>query len=106
ERAAPASAYDPASAYNNVASEMREMREDLRHQMSTGLHREFAALRGEIERALKSSTPASQTADLNAEFERLSSMMHRLSEESEDRQAHQLRLEREDMKKALALLAR
>lgn len=98
ERAAP--------AYGDVAGGMHELREDLRQQISAELHSEFAALTGEIGRALKNSAPASQTADLNAEFERLSAMMHRLSEQSDDRQAHMLRLEREDMKKALDLLAR
>jgi len=95
-------------SYAGIADEMQALREELRHQMSAGLHREFVALKGEIERALKTPAPApaGHAAELGAEFERLSSMMHRLSEESDGRQAHLLRLEMEDMKKALGQLAR
>ena len=95
-----------AQPHSAIAGEMQALREELRQQMNAGLRREFAALRGEIERALASSAPRGQAAELGAEFERLSSMIHRLSEESDDRQAQMLRLEMEEMKRALGQLAR
>lgn len=98
---------DPrAQAQSAVAGEMQALREELRQQMNAGLRREFAALRGEIERALGSTAPRGHAAELGAEFERLSSMIHRLSGESDDRQTQILRLEMEEMKRALGQLAR
>ena len=93
-------------AYAGIATEMQALREELRSQMGAGLNREFTALKGEIERALRTPAATGHAAELGAEFERLSAMMHRLSEESDGRQAHLLRLEMEDMKKALGQLAR
>ncbi|MCO5146618.1 MAG: peptidoglycan-binding protein [Aquamicrobium sp.] len=89
-----------------VSGEMRALREELHGEMTAGLRREFAALKGDIERALRSAPPAGQAAELGAEFERLSSMIHRLSNPGEDRQVHLLRTEMEEMKKALGHLAR
>lgn len=89
-----------------VADELGALREDLRQQMSTGLRREFAALKGEIDRALQASAPSAQAAELGEEFERLSGMIHKLAERSDDRQINLLRLEMEQVKAALGKLAR
>ncbi len=89
-----------------VSGEMRALREELHGEMTAGLRREFAALKGDIERALRSAPPAGQAAELGAEFERLSAMIHRISNPGEDRQVHLLRTEMEEMKKALGHLAR
>lgn len=89
-----------------LANELGALREELRQQMGSGLRREFAALRGEIERALDKSDGVHQAAELSAEFERLSGMIHKLAEQSDDRQIDGLRAEMEEVKRALGKLAR
>src|SRR5690606_20101370 len=102
--------FHPASQQDHrfprVADELGALREELRQQMGSGLRREFAALRGEIERALDKSDGVHQAAELGAEFERLSGMIHKLAEQSDDRQIDGLRLEMEEVKRALGKLAR
>ena len=93
-------------ATSDLTAELNALRSDLRDQMGTGLRREFAALRQEIEDALQRSGPVGQTAELRAEFERLSGMIHKLAEQSDDRQVNMLRLEMEQVKHALGKLAR
>ena len=90
----------------DLSSELNALRRDLRDQMGSGLRHEFTALKQEIEDALQRSGPASQTADLRAEFERLSGMIHKLAEQSDDRQVNMRRLEMEQVKNALGKLAR
>lgn len=90
----------------DLSSELSALRRDLRDQMGSGLRREFTALKKEIEDALQRSGSASQTADLRTEFERLSGMIHKLAEQSDDRQVNMLRLEMEQVKNALGKLAR
>ena len=90
----------------DLSSELNALRRDLRDQMGSGLRREFTALKQEIEDAMQRSGPLGQTADLSAEFERLSGMIHKLAEQSDDRQVNMLRLEMEQVKNALGKLAR
>ncbi len=97
------------AARPHLAGEMQALRDELRNQMSTGLRHEFATLKADIERALRAAAPATaagQASELGAEFERLSSMIHRVANSDDDHQIHLLRMEMESMKKALGQLAR
>ncbi len=87
-------------------SELNALREELHHQMSTGLRREFGRLREDIEKALHSAAPAAQVAELGVEFERLAAMIHKFAQRTDDRQLNVLRLEMEEVKNALGKLAR
>ncbi|RWM54257.1 peptidoglycan-binding protein [Mesorhizobium sp.] len=96
-----------------IAGELRGLREELRHQMTAGLQREFEALRKDIERAFQASAqPGGQSAggkgsaELGVEFERLSGAIKTLAEKSDDRSVSMLRLELEQVKAALDTLAR
>src|SRR5690606_32535167 len=89
-----------------MVDELRSLREEVRTQMTTGLRREFAALRDEIEHALRGSGNSQNAAERRAEFERLSGMIHRLAEQSDDRHINLLRQEMEEVKGALGKLAR
>ncbi len=90
-----------------IAGELRGLREELRHQMTAGLQREFDALREDIERAFRSSGQSSKgSAELGVEFERLSGAIQTLAEKSDDRGINLLRLELEQVKGALDTLAR
>ena len=89
-----------------IAGELRGLRDELRHQMTTGLHREFEALRRDIERANQSDATAKDSAQLGVELERLSGTIQALAEKSDDRSVNMLRLELEQVKAAVDNLAR
>ena len=97
---------DGVAMAGKIATELRGLREELRHQMTVGLHREFEALRKDIERAYQAAPSAKDSAELGLEFERLSGAIHALAEKSDDRSVNMLRLELEQVKSALDTLAR
>ncbi|AZO41218.1 peptidoglycan-binding protein [Mesorhizobium sp. M7D.F.Ca.US.005.01.1.1] len=101
---------DGVAMVGKIAGELRGMREELRHQMTSGLQREFEALRKDIERAFQSGArpgaSAKGSAELGLEFERLSGAIQTLAEKSDDRSVNMLRLELEQVKAALETLAR
>ncbi|AZN97826.1 peptidoglycan-binding protein [Mesorhizobium sp. M9A.F.Ca.ET.002.03.1.2] len=104
---------DGVAVVGKIAGELRGLREELRHQMTAGLQREFEALRRDIERAFQASAqPGGQSggskgsAELGVEFERLSGAIQTLAEKSDDRSVNMLRLELEQVKAALDTLAR
>ncbi|MBZ9796725.1 peptidoglycan-binding protein [Mesorhizobium sp. ES1-4] len=101
---------DSVAMVGKIAGELRGMREELRHQVTSGLQREFDALRMDIDRAFQSNAKAGTagkgSAELGVEFERLSGAIKSLSEKSDDRSVNLLRLELEQVKAALDTLAR
>ncbi|PTE07191.1 peptidoglycan-binding protein [Mesorhizobium helmanticense] len=104
---------DGVAVVGKIAGELRGLREELRHQMTVGLQREFEALRKDIERAFQASAqPGGRSgggkgsAELGVEFERLSGAIQTLAEKSDDRSVNMLRLELEQVKAALDTLAR
>ena len=97
---------DGVAAVGKIAGELRGLREELRHQMTAGIHREFEALRADITRAAKSGPSARDSAELGLEFERLSGSIQMLADKSDDKNINMLRLELEQVKAALDVLAR
>ncbi|CAH2397959.1 peptidoglycan-binding protein [Mesorhizobium ventifaucium] len=104
---------DGVAAVGKIAGELRGLREELRHQMTAGLQREFEALRKDIEQAFQASTQpgglsagGKGSAELGVEFERLSGAIQSLAEKSDDRSVNMLRLDLEQVKAALDTLAR
>ncbi|RWA61771.1 peptidoglycan-binding protein [Mesorhizobium sp.] len=98
---------DSVAVVGKIAGELRGLREELRHQMTAGLKREFDALRQDIERAFQANGQAGKgSAELGLEFERLSGAIQTLAEKSDDRSVNLLRLELEQVKGALDTLAR
>ena len=97
---------DSIAAVGKIAGELKGMREELRQQMTTGLAREFDALRKDIQRAYSSPLAAKNGPELGAEFERLSGAIQSLSEKSDDKNLKLLRLELEQVRGALDTLAR
>jgi len=102
---------DGVAMVGKIAVELRGLREELRHQMTAGLQREFDALRQDIDRASRAGSrpdaqPGKGSAELGLEFERLSGAIQALSEKSDDRSVNLLRLELEQVKSALDTLAR
>ena len=98
---------DSVAVVGKIAGELRGLREELRHQMTAGLKREFDALRQDIERAFQANGQSGKgSAELGLEFERLSGAIQTLAEKSDDRSVNMLRLELEQVKTALDTLAR
>ncbi|TIV53088.1 MAG: peptidoglycan-binding protein, partial [Mesorhizobium sp.] len=102
---------DSVAMVGKIAVELRGLREELRHQMTAGLQREFEAFRQDIDRALQANSqrgamPDKSSAELGLEFERLSGAIQSLAEKSDDRSVNLLRLELEQVKGALETLAR
>lgn len=105
-RREPARHDDVPAGLTNVAGELNSLRQELRHQMSAGLAREFSALRADIERAMSSPRPSAEAAELGAEFDRLSAIIHEFANRGDDRHINLLRLEMEEVKAELGKLAR
>ncbi|WP_224544963.1 SEL1-like repeat protein [Mesorhizobium sp. CA16] len=100
---------DSVAMVGKIAVELRGLREELRHQMTAGLQREFEAFRQDIDRAMQrgaNGLPDKSSAELGLEFERLSGAIQTLAEKSDDRSVNLLRLELEQVKGALDTLAR
>ncbi|WP_027169297.1 peptidoglycan-binding protein [Mesorhizobium sp. WSM3224] len=104
---------DGVAMVGKIAVELRGLREELRHQMTVGLQREFEAFRQDIDRAMQANSqrganglPDKSSAELGLEFERLSGAIQTLAEKSDDRSVNLLRLELEQVKGALDTLAR
>lgn len=97
---------DSVAVVGKIAGELRGLREELRHQMTAGLHREFEALREDIGRAYQSAPASKDSAELGREFERLSGAIQTLADKSDDRSVNSLRLEMEQVRAALDALAR
>jgi localization factor PodJL len=94
------------ASISKIAAELKGMREELRHQMSSGLQREFAALRGDIERAYTAAAAGLQGVDLTNELERLSDAIGALAHRSDDRSMSLLRAEFDEVRTAIDRLAR
>ncbi|HWK14441.1 MAG TPA: peptidoglycan-binding protein [Rhizobiaceae bacterium] len=96
---------DSLSSVSRIAQELQAMREEMRSQMGSGLQNEMEQVRREIQR-LASNVQHVQPRELGAEFERLSDAVRSLTERSDDRSINVLRLELEQLRKALDQVAR
>ena len=97
---------DGVAMVSKIAHELRGLREELRQQMSSGLQREFEALRKDIQRAAQEAPSSRDSAELGLEFERLSGAIRGLAEKSDDKTVNLLRLELEQVRNAMDTLAR
>ena len=95
---------DGVAAFGKIAGELKGLREELRHQMASSLHREFDGLRKEFQQVNASGGHAA--SKLGLDVERLSNAVQSLGERGDDRTINMLRLEVEQMKSALDTLAR
>lgn len=98
---APHRARPAAQAEDRIAAEIKALRAELRHQMGTGLKREFQSLRQEIGLAEQH-----ELRELSRELERLNRAIGSLGGQSDPRAVEMLRLELDEMKQILGRLAR
>ena len=95
-----------ASALAGLSDELKALREDMRLQMSTGMRKEFDALRDDLGRPAVLPQAAAEGRELAAEMERLSRAIHSMASRSDDRGLDMLRSEMEQVRATLAELAR
>ena len=79
---------DSVAAVGKIAGELKGLREELRHQMTTGLAREFDALRKDIERAYSSPLTAKNGARARRRI-RTAFGRHPVAVRKDRRQEHQ-----------------
>lgn len=91
-----------------IAAEIKSLRDDLRHQMTSNMQSQFDALRHELERALSSTsnTTSRVGSELASEIERISGAINHMAERGDDRNLNLLRQEIDQVKRALDKLAR
>jgi localization factor PodJL len=95
------------NALSSLSDELKALREDMRQQMSSGMRKEFDALRDDLGRtAAPSPQTASEGRELAAEMERLSRAIHSMANRSDDRGLEMLHSEMEQVRATLAELAR
>ncbi|MDP3899143.1 MAG: peptidoglycan-binding protein [Mesorhizobium sp.] len=97
---------ESAVSIAKIAADLKTMREELRQQMTAGLHREFEALRNDIGRAYATAAGGTQGVELSQELQRLSDSIHSLAQRSDDRGVDLLRRELDEVKAAVDHLAR
>lgn len=96
-----------ANALSSLSDELKALREDMRLQMSSGMRKEFDALRDDLGRgAAPQPQAAAEGRELAAEMERLSRAIHSMASRSDDRGLEMLRAEMEQVRATLAELAR
>ena len=96
---------DGVAAFGKIAGEIKGLREELRHQMTAGVRREFENLRKDID-SVYAGGSGKALGKLGLDVERLSGAVQSLAEKSDDRSVNMLRLEIEQMRAALNTLAR
>lgn len=97
---------DGVAAIGKIAGELRALRDEMRHQMSVGLQREFDQLRKEIDLAGRSGSLGADNTEFGHELDRLSGAIQSLAERSDDKSISMLRLELEQLRGSVAGLAR
>ena len=95
-----------AGAFADLSEELKALREDMRLQMSTGMRKEFDALRDDLGRTAAQPQAAADGRELAAEMERLSRAIHSMASRSDDRGLEMLRSEMGQVRATLAELAR
>ena len=94
------------ASVSQIAAELRNLREEVRGQDGHGVGQEIAALRRDMANNRAERGEDAQATALAAELERLSGMIERLGERTDDRGIPVLRNEINDIKAALGDLAR
>ena len=94
------------AAVSKIAAELRELREEMRHEMTAGLHREFETLRRDIETAYANTPNGAQGTELKRELDRISGAVRDLAQRSDDTGIDLLRGELEEVKQSIGSLAR
>lgn len=96
---------DSVEAAGSIAAELKLLREDLNAKLAAGIEREFAVLKTQIEGA-RAAPAACRADEISGEVDRLGGMIDALAARGGEDNATRLQAEMEDIRKALADVAR
>ncbi|MEZ5810219.1 MAG: peptidoglycan-binding protein [Rhizobiaceae bacterium] len=94
------------TAVETIAAELKSLRNELHNNMATGLQREFDSLRADIAETYRATQSGVAGKELSDDIARLSDNIRALAQRSDDSGINMLRLELEEVKRALGALAR
>ncbi len=94
------------AAVEAIAAELKNLRGELQNKMTSSLQREFDALRADIAETYRAAQAGFTTKELSEDIARLSDNIRALAQRSEDSGVNLLRLELEEVKRALGDVAR
>ncbi|PRD41017.1 peptidoglycan-binding protein [Phyllobacterium phragmitis] len=89
-----------------VAEELKQLRGELRQEMSSTMRREFELLNRDMERLRQSALAEGYSAHMGEELSRISENVQTLSERTDTETAQGLRRELEELKRTVQTLAR
>ncbi|MFN3764755.1 MAG: hypothetical protein ACK4R3_04210, partial [Aliihoeflea sp.] len=96
---------ESVEAAGSIAAELKLLRDDLNAKLATGIEREFAALKTQIEGARAAPT-ACRADEISGEVDRLGGMIDALAARGGEDNAIRLQAEMEEIRQALADVAR
>lgn len=96
---------ESVEAAGSIAAELKLLREDLNAKLAAGIEREFAALKTQIEGA-RAAPAACRADEISGEVDRLGGMIDALAARGGEDNAIRLQAEMEEIRKALADVAR
>jgi len=89
-----------------IAEELKQLRSELRQEMSSTMRREFEVLNRDMQRLRQSALEDGYSAQLSAELSRISENVQALSERTDNETAHGLQRELDELKRTVQTLAR
>lgn len=94
------------AAVETIAAELKSLRNELHNNMTAGLQREFDSLRADIAETYRAAQSGIPGKELGDDIARLSDNIRALAQRGDDSGVNMLRLELEEVKRALGALAR
>ncbi|MBB2969638.1 peptidoglycan-binding protein [Mesorhizobium sp. RMAD-H1] len=95
-----------ADGFSAIAAELKQLRGELRQEMSSTMRREFEVLNHDMQRLRQSVLAEGYSAQLGAELSRISENVQALSERTDNETAHGLQRDLEELKRTVQTLAR
>ncbi|RCS24698.1 peptidoglycan-binding protein [Phyllobacterium salinisoli] len=97
---------DNGAGLSTIAEELKQLRGELRQEMSSTMRREFELINRDMERLRQSALQEGYSAHLGEELARISESVRILSERTDSGTAQELRRELEELKRTVQTLAR
>ena len=94
------------AAVESIAADLKNLRGELQGKMVSGLRREFDSLRSEIAETYQAVQSGANGKELSDDIARLSENIRALAQRSDDGGVNMLRMELDEVKRALSTVAR
>ncbi len=94
------------AAVESIAADLKNLRGELQGKMVSGLRREFDTLRSDIAETYRAAKSGANGKELSEDIARLSENIRTLAQRGDDSGVNMLRLELDEVKRALSTVAR